>query len=151
MGSAEAAAPVTEATAHVAATEATAHVAATEATAHVAAAEAAAMASTSTTASTRQSVGGTQASGEGSSQQDDHHLTYHGYTPSDSTIVKDGLGIVHDRQLRLRASFRSNIRAWKCVRDDIGAIKLIVRIQLSSGPETGRNEQRAGQGHVCCE
>src|SRR3979490_611263 len=70
MGSAEAAAPVTEATAHVAATEATAH---------VAAAEAAAMASTSTTASTRQSVGGTQASGEGSSQQDDHHLTYHGY------------------------------------------------------------------------
>src|SRR3981081_4055696 len=102
MGSAEAAAPVTEATAHVAATEATAH---------VAAAEAAAMASPSTTASTRQSVGGTQASGEGSSQQDDHHLTYHGYTPSDSTIVKDGLGIVHDRQLRLRASFRSNVRA----------------------------------------
>jgi hypothetical protein len=42
MGSAEAAAPVTEAAAHVAA------------------AEAAAMASTSTTASTRQSVGGTQ-------------------------------------------------------------------------------------------
>jgi hypothetical protein len=90
MGSAEAAAPVTEATAHVAAAEAAAHVAATEA-AHVAAAEAAAMASTSTTASTRQSFGGTQASGEGSSQQDDHHLTYHGYTPSDSTIVKDGL------------------------------------------------------------
>src|ERR1700704_3993592 len=89
--------------------EAAAHV--TEATAHVAAAEAAAMASTSTTASTRQSVGGTQASSEGSSQQDDHHLTYHGYTPSDSTIVKDGLGIVHDRQLRLRASFRSNVRA----------------------------------------
>src|SRR3979490_1835064 len=46
-----------------------------------------------------------------------------GISPSDSTIVKDGLGIVHDRQLRLRASFRSNVRAWKCVRDDIGAIK----------------------------
>jgi hypothetical protein len=76
-----------------------AHVAAAEAAAHVAAAEAAAMASTAPTASTRQRVGGTQASGEGSSQQDDHHLTYHGYTPSDSTIVKDGLGIVHDRQL----------------------------------------------------
>src|SRR4030081_3317880 len=64
---------------------------------------------------------------------------------------KTALELFMTGQHRLRASFRSNIRAWKCVRDDIGAIKLIVRIQLSSGPETGRNEQRAGQGHVCCE
>jgi hypothetical protein len=84
------------AAAHLAAEAAkTSHPSAAEASkaSHVAAAattEAATttVAATPTTASPRPSIGGTQTSSEGSSHQDDHHLTYHRYTPSQSTIVK---------------------------------------------------------------